>query len=318
MPPPVSSDEPDAGDPSDLMLDVAPDEPRWGHAVGQGSDGNELHYVRRGHGPPVLLLHGWPGFWYDWRRLIGPLSAEADTLAPDFRGFGDSPLPRGPAERTSGEGPLTEDLARLLDDLGVRGSVVVGFDVGAAVAQRLARRRPDLVAALVLLNPTHPGIGARRDEVALRGEFWYQQLHQFPWAADLIARDRGSIEVYLRHFYEHWSYRPGALRPFEFDRIVDVYARPGRFEASIAWYRARPRDRRAAAGADRLRLLVAQPAEVLWSDRDPVAPAAWADGIDEFLPNARVTRVPDAAHFIAWEDPRAVAQAVHTVLDRVG
>ncbi len=300
------------------MLDVAPDEPAWGHRTGRGADGNELHYVRRGQGPPVLLLHGWPGFWYDWRRVIGPLSADADVLAPDFRGFGDSPLPAGPAEQTSGEGPLADDLERLLDDLGISESVVVGFDVGAAVAQRLARRRPELVAALVLLNPTHPAIGARRAEVALRGEFWYQHLHQLPWAADLIARDRGSVHIYLRHFFNHWSYRHEALRAFEFERIVDVYTRPGAFEASIAWYRAQPRDRRAAAGADRLRLLVAQPAEVLWSDRDPVAPAAWADGIDEFLPNARVTRVPDAAHFIAWEDPRAVAQAVHTVLDRVG
>ena len=92
-------------------------------------DGNELRYVRRGQGPPVPLLHGWPGFWYDWRRLIRPLSADVDVLAPDFRGFGDSPLPRGPAERTSGEGPLADDLARLMDDLGVRGSVVVGLRV---------------------------------------------------------------------------------------------------------------------------------------------------------------------------------------------
>ena len=300
------------------MFDVAPDAPAWGHRTGRGVDGNELHYVRRGQGPPVLLLHGWPGFWYDWRRIVRPLSADADVLAPDFRGFGGSPLPAGPAEQTSGEGPLANDLGRLLDDLGIRDSIVVGFDVGAAVAQRLARRRPELVAALVLLNPTHPAIGARRVEVALRGEFWYQHLHQLPWAADLIARDRESVQIYLQHFFHHWSYRPAALRAFEFERIVDVYARPGAFEASIAWYRARGRDRRAAAVADPATLLVGQPAEILWSDHDPVAPAGWAEGIEEFLPNARITSVRDAGHFIAWEDPAAVMQAVRVVLERLG
>jgi pimeloyl-ACP methyl ester carboxylesterase len=315
--PPVPYDQAEADASSELMLDVPPDDRAWGHATGRGVDGNELHYVRRGQGRPILLLHGWPGFWYDWRRVIGPLSAEVDVLAPDFRGFGDSPLPRGPAEQTSGEGPLADDLVRLLDDLRISDSVVVGFDVGAAVAQRLARTRPDLVAALVLLNPTHPGIGRRRDEVAVRGEFWYQQLHQLPWAPHLIARDRESVGIYLRHFYEHWSYRHDALRPLEFERIVDAYARPGAFEASIAWYRARPRDRRAAALAHPASLGVAQPAEVLWSDRDPVAPPSWVEGIEAFLPNARITPVPDAGHFVAWEDPGTVTQAVRAVLDRV-
>ena len=303
---------------TDQMVDVPVQDASWGHATARDADGLELHYVRWGQGTPqVLLLHGWPGFWYDWRRLIGPLSAEVDVLAPDFRGFGDSPLPPGPPGQTSGEGPLADDVARLLDDLRIRDGVVVGFDVGAAVAQRLARRRPDLVAALVLLNPTHPGIGTRRDEVTLRGEFWYQQLHRLPWAADLIARDRESVEIYLRHFYEHWSYRHEALRTFEFDRVVDAYARPGAFEASIAWYRARLRDRRVAAVAHPATLILPQPAEVLWSDHDPVAPIDWAEGIEEFLPNARISRVPDAGHFIAWEDPSTVTQAVGAVVARV-
>jgi pimeloyl-ACP methyl ester carboxylesterase len=53
-------------------LDVSPDDPVWGHATAKTTDGVRLHYVRRGRGTPVLLLHGWPGFWYDWRRLIPP------------------------------------------------------------------------------------------------------------------------------------------------------------------------------------------------------------------------------------------------------
>jgi len=161
MPPHVPSGKPNPDHSSDLMLDVAPAEPAWGHVLGQGVDGNELHYVRRGQGPPVLLLHGWPGFWYDWRRLIRPLSADVDVLAPEFRGFGDSPLPRGPAERTSGEGPLADDLARLMDDL-ASGAVswsAYGSEIPVGLSAGPTRMpptpRPD--------SCTHePGYGPRR------------------------------------------------------------------------------------------------------------------------------------------------------------
>jgi Glucose-6-phosphate dehydrogenase, C-terminal domain len=74
--------------PDTEMLDRHPDDPAWGHARVAGSGGVMLDYVRLGRGEPVLLLHGWPGFWYDWRRVVVPLSGIADVIAPDSRGFG--------------------------------------------------------------------------------------------------------------------------------------------------------------------------------------------------------------------------------------
>jgi pimeloyl-ACP methyl ester carboxylesterase len=77
------------------FLDRRPEDPEWGHARGPGIGGVRLHYVRRGGSDPVVLLHGWPGFWYDWRHVIVPLAEEADVVAIDFRGFGDSDKPEG-------------------------------------------------------------------------------------------------------------------------------------------------------------------------------------------------------------------------------
>ncbi len=71
----------------DAFLDLHPDDPRWGHNYGSGADQLRLHYVRQGCGPTVILLHGWPGFWYDWRRVIPQLAEEADVIAPDFEGL---------------------------------------------------------------------------------------------------------------------------------------------------------------------------------------------------------------------------------------
>jgi pimeloyl-ACP methyl ester carboxylesterase len=75
------------------MLDRLPDDPAWGNGRVAGSGEVMLHYIRLGVGDTVLLLHGWPGFWYDWRRVLEPLSGFADVIAPDFRGFGESDKP---------------------------------------------------------------------------------------------------------------------------------------------------------------------------------------------------------------------------------
>src|SRR5215207_2434733 len=114
------------------FLDRPPEDPGWGHARGPGTEGVRLHYVRRGRGEAVVLLHGWPGFWYDWRRVVFPLSEGADVIAPDFRGFGDSDKPEGDARVLYAPDRLAADVLALLDYLGITRFVVVGHDTGAA------------------------------------------------------------------------------------------------------------------------------------------------------------------------------------------
>src|SRR6266542_4078136 len=146
-------------DPS--KLDRLPDDPAWGHGRVAGSGGVRLHHVRLGAGEPVLLLHGWPGFWYDWRRVLVPLSGSADVIAPDFRGFGGSGKTDLPPAEGYTPGILAEDVVALLDGLGISQAVVAAYDIGATVAQTLALRHADRVRALALFNPAYPGIGER-------------------------------------------------------------------------------------------------------------------------------------------------------------
>jgi pimeloyl-ACP methyl ester carboxylesterase len=179
--------------PDTEMLDRLPDDPAWGHARVAGSGGVTLHYVRLGQGRPVLLLHGWPGFWYDWRRVLVPLSATADVIAPDFRGFGDSDRPDLPPLEGYTPEILADDLLALLDGLGITRVVVAAYDIGATVAQNLAIRRPERIRALALFNPTYPGIGARRSDPSVQREFWYQHFHALAWSDRLIAHDRETV-----------------------------------------------------------------------------------------------------------------------------
>ena len=106
----------------------------WNHRRLE-ANGVSIHFVRHGSGHPLVLLHGWPEFWYVWRKNILTLAESFDVVAPDLRGFGDSDKPDDPPEELRGN--LVEDLRALVDFLGFERFGAVGHDVGAYVAQGL-------------------------------------------------------------------------------------------------------------------------------------------------------------------------------------
>jgi pimeloyl-ACP methyl ester carboxylesterase len=295
------------------FLDRPPEDPGWGHARGPGTEGVRLHYVRRGRGEAVVLLHGWPGFWYDWRRVVFPLSEGADVIAPDFRGFGDSDKPEGDARVLYAPDRLAADVLALLDHLGIARFVVVGHDTGAVIAQVLARGVPERVRALVLFNTPHAAIGDKPQEPSAQREAWYHHFHALPWSHELVGYDRDTIELYLRHFYDHWVGNKESVRPREFQAIVDTFARPNALRASFGWYRATYKDETepsARAPEDPIPITTV----VRWGELDPVKPTSWAEGIEQTFPNLDFRYVPGTGHFVPFEAPYETVAAIRTAL----
>jgi len=286
---------------------VAPNDARSVHAMGPGADGVRIHYVRRGSGPAVLLLHGWPGFWYDWRRIIPELATRADVIAPDFRGYGHSDKPGGPAVETYAPDNYARDMLALMDHLQIDQAVLVAHDIGAVVAQTLAQQAPERFPRLVLINPPYPGIGARRFEPEATADFWYYNFHNLLWAHDLVAYNRDTIHIYLSHFYDHWVGRKNSVIPDEFEAIVDSYARPGAFAGSIGFYRARAAQKRAGLSKP---TPIEQPTHVLWGALDPVIRSVWADKLGDYFVRATLDVLPDAGHFLPFEAPNEVIAAI--------
>ena len=279
-------------------------------------DGFSLAYDRTGDGPPVVLLHGWPGGRGDY-RLVEPLLADAaDVVVPDLRGFGESdqhPVP--PDEGYSGDAQARSVLG-LLDELGLGPVVLAGYDIGSRIAQVIARQAPERVRALVV-TPPMPGAGQRLLDPAVLSEFWYQNFHRLELSGRLLDGDRDAVRTYLEHFWTHWSgpaYTPASA---DLDRLADTYGRPGAFTASIGWYRVGPgiltRGLAEQAPAPDERLAVRT--HVLWPAHDPLFPAAWADRLDEFFSDVSLTPLPDSGHFVPLEAPDAFAAAIRAALD---
>lgn len=268
-----------------------------------------MHLVTSGPrtGHPVILLHGWPGYWFDYRRVIPLVSPQVRVVAPDFLGFGHSDIPSGDPVNAADQQVFAGDVLDLMDRLEIEQAVVVGHDIGSAVAPSLARIAPTRVRGLVLLNPTHPHIGAKRYTPAAQHESWYQHFHLLPLAETLIDGDEARVAAYLGHFYRHWAGEK-VITDTELRAVVEMYSRPGAFGASIAWYRARAARRARAANIDEAP--VGLPVIALWGDRDPMRPLDHKDGFELTFPAAVSKVLPGVGHFVPAEAPKAVADAI--------
>jgi pimeloyl-ACP methyl ester carboxylesterase len=274
-------------------------------------DGFRLAYDRKGRGPSVLLLHGWPGDRTDFRMVVPLVSSATEVVVVDLRGFGDSDKRRAePAEQYSADAQA-RSVVGLIEKLGLDRPVIGGYDIGSRIAQTIARVRPDLVRALVI-SPPLPGIGDRILSADAQREFWYQSFHQLELAEQLVDGRPAAVRSYLRHFWSHWSGPGFELTDPDLEHLLSVYAQPGAFTASIGWYRAgagavaRSVTERAPQAAERISV----PTTVLWPEHEPLFPRAWSDRLDDFFTDIRLVHMDAVGHFTPLECPREFAAAL--------
>jgi len=261
-----------------------------------------LHYVEAGEGPLVLLLHGFPQFWYEWRHQI-PTLVEAGfrVVAPDMRGYNLSDKPPGvQAYRVE---LLARDVERLILACGARTAVVVGHDWGAIVAWIAAMRNPGRVRRLAILNVPHPARfldGLLSPGQLLRSS--YMLFFQIPRLPEEVIR-AGDFAL-LRSALLGDPVRAGAFTAEDIERYVGAMARPGALTATLNYYRAflrNPRETRA------LLKRIEAPVLVIWGERDRFLRRKLAEPPRLWVPNLlRVERLPDASHWVAEDRPLEV------------
>ena len=195
-------------------------------------EGVRLHYVMAGRGDPVVLLHGWPQTWFEWRRIIPTLAQHYTVIAPDMRGLGDSSRPQtGYDKRT-----IANDIYQLMRSLGFEKILLVGHDWGGPVAYAYACAHPADVRKLVILDVTIPNENWDRiPQISRKGGIWHLAFHNVRDLPEALVA--GRERIYLSWFYRT-AYNPSAISEEEIDEYVRCYSAPGALRAGFEYYRA--------------------------------------------------------------------------------
>ena len=261
----------------------------------------QLHVAELGSGTPVLLLHGFPAHWADWRAQMEALAASGfRAIAPDLPGYGESDcLPRVSDYRST---LLADDLAGLIRALGLERVHVLGHDWGGTLAYCLATRHPQLVDRLIILNAGHPELfrTALRRFSQLRRS-WYIFLFQLPFLSEWLVRRRAVIALCTRGM----EVRAGAFSNGDIETLLQSMRGRGVARAALSYYRAALHSPIRAHGTlPHLTL-------VLWGERDgALSSTLLLDGLERLVPNVRVARFANAGHWLHRDLPEVVARHV--------
>jgi pimeloyl-ACP methyl ester carboxylesterase len=280
-------------------------------------NGVRLHYAAAGTGSLVMFVHGFPEFWYEWRRQLVDFGRDHLAVAPDMRGYNLSSRPTDLEDYVVPK--LIEDIRGLAEHLGHRRFTLVAHDWGGAVAWAFAMAHPGMLERAVLINAPHPAVFARllRDDPAQQKASQYMLLFRSPQAEEVLSADgHQALRLALGDVWER--------RFTDEDRrmYLEAWSRPGGLTGGLNWYRAArvgPPSGDAPAGSliDPARLPVIDvPTLVIWGEQDRALTIGNLDGLDKHVRHLTVTRVPDGTHWVVHEQPELITREIRNFMAR--
>lgn len=266
-----------------------------------------LNIVTAGHpsGPPLLFLHGFPEFWYGWRRQIEYFSRQGfRVIVPDQRGYNSSEKPRSAKHYRLDL--LAADMVHLLNALELEKTCVVGHDWGGAVAWWLGLNHADRLEKLVVLNCPHPAIMRQHllHNPRQRRRSWYIFFFQFPFLPEWRMR-RAEWDIAQRALQR--TSRRGTFSDADIALYKAAWSQPGAAQGMINWYRAMFRARPKAPGSPRLHI----PVLLIWGRRDRFLGEELAQPSIDLCRNGRLEYIDSATHWVQHEEPERVNQLIH-------
>jgi pimeloyl-ACP methyl ester carboxylesterase len=266
------------------------------------TNGIRLHVIQAGpdSGPLLIFLHGFPEFWYGWRHQIGYF-AEAGfrVWAPDQRGYNLSEKPKGVGAYRLDQ--LAADIVGLIDGAGRQKAFLVGHDWGGVVAWWIAKRSPERLERMVILNAPHGA--ALRKHLLRSPSQWFKSAYilflQIPALPEAVARWR-RWHLPVRALQR--TSRPGTFTAEDLERYRQAWSQPGAYTGMINWYRAmlrRPPDYRAAP-----RIQV--PTLLIWGARDQFLERELAQASIDLCSDGRLIVVEEATHWVQHEEAARV------------
>jgi pimeloyl-ACP methyl ester carboxylesterase len=266
------------------------------------ANGVRLHYVAAGSGSLVLLLHGYPEFWYSYRYQLPALAQNRRAVALDLRGYNLSDKPSGGYDIAT----LCEDLRGAIEALGEQQADVVGHDWGGALAWALAMRAPEYVRRLAILNAPHPATFQR----ALRSPGqWLRSAYVGFFQLEGVAEEALARDDYalIRRTFRAADRERAWLTDADIQRYINAIDRPGALTAALSYYRQVVRRGPGIVGPARV---ITAPTLVVWGELDPYLGVDSLDGLERWVDDLRVQRFSTAGHWVNQQEPARVNEAL--------
>ncbi|MFA5064970.1 MAG: alpha/beta hydrolase [Dehalococcoidia bacterium] len=270
-------------------------------------NGIKLHYAHTGKGPLIMFLHGFPEYWDMWKEQLEEFGKDHLAVAPDMRGYN---LSSKPAEvKQYRQKYLVEDVRQLVEFLGHKKFVLVAHDWGGAVAWTFAMFYPQYLDKLVIINSPHPATFERelRENPAQRKASKYMLLFRSPEAESVLAANDFSWLINMA-FGE--IIKSGVLKDADIQDYKKAWAQPGALIGGLNYYRAMDVEalenpETAIKGPATAAMLpkITVPTLVIWGESDTALLTGCISGLDEYVTQLNIKRVPDASHWVVHEKP---------------
>jgi pimeloyl-ACP methyl ester carboxylesterase len=262
------------------------------------TNGIQLHVVQTGpkSGIPIMLLHGFPEFWYGWRKQMSALAeAGCRVIIPDQRGYNLSDKPQG--LKAYCVDTLVEDIVGLVNALDYEKVNLVGHDWGAAIAWMLAIKHPEKLHRLGIINVPHPAVMRRflqRDFEQMRRSL-YALFFQLPWLPEMILKI-GNWSVAANGIRR--SSKKNAFTDEDIEKYKEAWSQPGAMTAMLNWYRAAVWNQPQITNDMRVHVRTL----ILWGVNDVALSRRMARPSLDYCNDGNLIFFPDATHWVQHEE----------------
>jgi epoxide hydrolase 4 len=262
-----------------------------------------LHCVTQGEGDLVLLLHGFPEFWYAWRFQLPVLARHFKVVVPDLRGHNESDKP------TSGYDvdTLSADVIGLIQALGYQQASVVGHDCGGLLTWHLAHKFPQYLQRVAILSAPHPNRLFREFSVTLEAllHHWYVLALQMPGVPEYLLR--ANLKQFLQNWFQKNSVRKGAFSSETLEVYQAALEKAGALTSILSYYRQLLSPQAWLANLWRRDNPITIPTLVLWGEQDQVLSPQLTEGLEDWIKAPlRLRLLPDCGHWTQQEVPNLV------------
>ncbi|MBO3463561.1 alpha/beta hydrolase [Aetokthonos hydrillicola Thurmond2011] len=271
------------------------------------TNGITLHYVTQGQGPLMLMLHGFPEFWYSWRHQIPEFAKDFKVVALDLRGYNDSDKPQ---DQSAYMAEFVKDIEGVIKGLGYDKCVLVGHDWGGAIAWNFAYTHPEMVEQLIILNLPHPAKfaqGLRNPQQLLRSSYIF--LFQLPWVPEILLQsaDYQLVENTLKGM----AVEKSTFTQADIEAYKNAVAKRGALTAMLSYYRNFFQQKLFKEDWPVLEV----PTLMIWGEKDTALSKELSYGTEVYVKDFQIKYIPNCSHWVQQEKPQLVNQYIREFLD---